>query len=152
MKKKIIIYSPLLLLLVLLLITRCDTEAEKNAVDSNPSEQFESNLTPLEIVNERMRFFNAHNYDEFIKLYHKNVKVFTYPDKLMGTGSDRLASIFKTDFENKSVSVKIENQITNGPYVINHEIVTNDGKPTKYVSIYKIEKGLITNVSFVREF
>ncbi len=40
----------------------------------------------------------------------------------------------------------------NGPYVINHELVTNDGKETKYISIYKVEKGLITNVSFVREF
>lgn len=31
----------------------------------------------------------------------------------------------------------------NGSYVINHEIVTNEGKETKYISIYKVEKGLL---------
>ncbi|MEW7280204.1 hypothetical protein ABW636_16560 [Aquimarina sp. 2201CG1-2-11] len=70
----------------------------------------------------------------------------------MGEGADGLASIFKESFENKSISVKIANQMDNGPYVINHEIVTKEGKETKYISIYKVEKGLIPSVSFVREF
>jgi len=99
-----------------------------------------------------MTYFNEHDYDKFIKLYNTNLEVYTYPDKMMGKGSDRLASIFKTDFENKSVSVKIVNQMNNGPYVINHEIVTNNGKEVKYISIYKVEKGLISSVSFVRKF
>jgi len=99
-----------------------------------------------------MNYFNEHNYADFIKLYNTNVKVYTYPDNLMGTGSERLGSIFKSDFESKSVAVKIVNQMENGAYVINHEIVTNDDKETKYISIYKVEKGLITNVRFVREF
>lgn len=152
MKKKIIIYSPLLLLLILLVITRCEVETKKTVLESKSTEQYESNLTPLEVVNKRMDFFNQHNYDEFIKLYNTNVTVYTYPDQLMGGGSDRLASIFKTDFQNKSVSVKIVNQMDNGSYVINHEIVTNNGKETKYISIYKVEKGLISSVSFVRDF
>ena len=99
-----------------------------------------------------MNYFNEHNYADFIKQYHKDVKVYTYPDKLMGKGSDRLASIFKSDFENKLVAVKVVNQMNNGPYVINHELVTNDGKETKYISIYKVENGLITSVRFVRKF
>lgn len=121
-------------------------------VKTTGTEQNYSNLTPLEVVNKRMNYFNEHNYDDFIKLYNANVKVYTYPDNLMGTGSDRLGSIFKSDFESKSVAVKIVNQMDNGPYVINHELVANDGKETKYISIYKVEKGLITSVSFVREF
>ncbi|EZH75686.1 hypothetical protein ATO12_02535 [Aquimarina atlantica] len=136
-----------LVVLVFLLIA-CKNKSEIN----EDSAQNYSNLTPLEVVNKRMNYFNEHNYDEFIKLYNTKVEVYTYPDKLMGTGSDRLASIFKKDFENKSVSVQIVNQMNNGPYVINHEIVTNEGKETKYISIYKVEKGLINSVSFVREF
>ena len=139
--------------LLILLMIACKNDPQP--VKSNTStgaEQGYSDLTPLEVVNKRMSFFNEHNYAEFIKLYHKDVKVYTYPDRLMGTGSDRLASIFKSDFESKSVAVKIVNQMTNGPYVINHELVTNTGKETKYVSIYRVEKGLITSVSFVREF
>ena len=114
MKKRLIIYSPLVLIITLLVLTQC---GEKSS-DSQLAQQFESDLTPLEVVNKRMDLFNAHNYGEFIKLYNTNVEVYTYPDKMMGKGSDRLASIFKTDFENKSVSVEIVNQMDNGPYVL----------------------------------
>lgn len=138
-----------LAILILSIISCKDSSKNNNGLNS---EQNYSNLTALEVVNKRMDYFNKHNYSEFIKLYNLNVEVYTYPDKLMGKGSDRLASIFKSDFENKLVSVKVVNQMNNGPYVINHEIVTNDGKETKYISIYKVEKGLIDRVSFVREF
>ena len=136
-----------LIALVFLLIA-CENTSKTNIETTQKG----SNLTPLEVIDKRMNYFNAHNFNEFIKLYNTNVKVYTYPNKLMGTGSDRLASIFKSDFENKSVSLKVVNQMENGPYVINHEIVTNDGKETKYISIYKVEKGLISSVSFVRNF
>lgn len=143
--KKITMISVLILLII---ACKEKTEISKNSA-STITEQH-SNLTPLEVVNKRMDFFNENNYDKFIKLYHKDLNVYTYPDKLMGEGSDRLSSIFKSDFENKSIAVKIVNQMNNGPYVINHELVTNDGKETKYVSIYKVENGLITDVRFVR--
>lgn len=136
------------LIIVIFLLTGCNVNNKSKVEDT----QNYSNLTPLEVVNTRMKYFNEHNYNKFIKLYNTNVEVYTYPGRLMGKGSDRLASIFKKDFENKSVKVKIVNQMYNGPYVINHEIVTNNGKETKYISIYKVEKGLIKSVSFVREF
>lgn len=143
--KKTIILSALLSLTL-----ACTNGSKTNSTSDNT--QNYSDLTPLEVVNKRMALFNEHNYGEFIKLYNTNVEVYTYPTQLMGSGSDRLSSIFKSDFENKLVSVEIVNQMHNGPYVINHEIVTNDGKKTKYVSIYKVEKGLISSVRFVRDF
>ncbi|WP_420318751.1 nuclear transport factor 2 family protein [Ekhidna sp.] len=138
--------------LMMLLIMACNEKSDTNGNSASAPSAEKSNLTALEVVNKRMALFNANNYDEFIKLYHADLKVYTYPDKLMGKGSDRLASIFKSDFDNKLVAVEIVNQMENGPYVINHELVINDGKKTKYISIYKVENGLITNVSFVREF
>ncbi len=132
--------------LLIFLLTACDSNSTLKNLQNY------SNLTPLEVVNKRMDYYNNHNYDEFIKLYHTNVAIYTYPDKLLGEGADRLASIFKESFENKSISVNIVNQMDNGPYVINHEIVTKEGKVTKYISIYKVEKGIIRSVSFVREF
>lgn len=139
-------------LITLFIVASCKENTQGTSNDTSTTKQNYSSLTPLEVVNKRMNYFNEHNYDEFIKLYNTDVKVYTYPDNLMGTGSDRLASIFKSDFESKSVAVKIVNQMDNGPYVINHEIVSNNGKKTKYISIYKVEKGLISAVSFVRDF
>jgi hypothetical protein len=147
MKKSIV----LIICSILIFILACEKKSNSNQ-KNNPTKSSQNlDLTPLQIVNQRMAFFNEHNYAEFIKLYNKDVKVYTYPDKLLGTGADRLGSIFKSDFEKKSIRVQILNQITNGSYVINHEIVTNDGKDKKYVSIYEVKDGLITSVRFVRE-
>jgi len=105
----------------------------------------------LQIVNSRMELYNQHNFEDFIKLYAEDVAVYTYPDKLLGTGVENIISIFKPKFAAKSISVKIVNQMENGNHVINHEIVTEQGEKTKYVSIYEIENGLIKSVRFVRD-
>jgi hypothetical protein len=107
--------------------------------------------TPLEIVNKRMQFYNQHNFNEFIKLYAPNVEIYTYPDQLLATGVDNIASIFKPKFIAKSIKVEIVSQMHNGNYVINQEIVTEDGGQTKYVSIYEVRGGLIQSVKFVRD-
>ena len=65
-----------------------------------------SNLTPLKVVNKRMGFYNQHNFAEFILLYTDDIKVYTYPDKLLGTGSDNISSIFKSKFAQKSIQVE----------------------------------------------
>jgi len=106
--------------------------------------------TPLEIVNERMKHYNNHNMSEFLKLYDENVKIYTYPDKLVGKGVKHMESIFKDDFDEKRLQVEIVSQITKGNHVINHEIVTKDGATTKYVSVYMVKNEHIKEVRFVR--
>ena len=56
----------------------------------------EQNGTPtaLEIVNKRMELYNQHNFEGFIKLYADDVKIYTYPDKLLGKGTGDITSIF----------------------------------------------------------
>jgi hypothetical protein len=107
--------------------------------------------TPLEIVNKRMDFYNQHNFIEFIKLYAPDVEIYTYPNKLLGTGTDNITSIFKPKFIAKSIKVEIISQMYNGNYVINHEIVSENGGQTKYISIYEVKDGLIKSVKFVRD-
>jgi hypothetical protein len=110
------------------------------------------NTSPLDVVNQRMDFYNHHNFEKFISLYNDSVKVYTYPDKFLASGKDNLTSIFKPKFSSKSIQVKIITQITNGNYVINQEIVTENGTNTKYVSIYEVRDGLISSVRFVRDY
>lgn len=108
--------------------------------------------SPLEIVNMRMDFYNQYNFKEFINLYSDTVKIYTYPDKLLGTGKGNLTSIFQPKFASKSIHVSIIAQMNNGRYVINQEVVTENGIDTKYISIYEVENGLITSVKFVRDY
>jgi hypothetical protein len=115
------------------------------------SQTQQSSSSPLEVVNKRMNFYNQHNFEQFIKLYSDSVEVYTYPDKLLASGKSNIVSIFEPKFSSKSLHVKIITQINNGSYVINQEIVTENGMDTKYVSIYEVKNGLITSVRFVRD-
>ena len=122
------------------------------SLNLNFGQETKTERTPLQIVNSRMELYNQHNFEEFIKLYALDIKVYTYPDKLLGDGIDNIISIFKPKFAAKSVSVQILDQIENGSHVINHEIVTENGMKTKYVSIYHISNGFIKSVRFVRDY
>lgn len=143
--------ATLLLGLGMFFLLACNQKSDSNSKPEQIESQQTSKLTPLEAVNARMDHFNQHDLTAFLNSYHKDVKIYTYPSKLLGKGSGRLASIFEADFKEKNIHVEIINQISNGPYVINHEIVTRAEKETKYVSIYEVKEGLITSVRFVRE-
>ena len=137
------------ILFIVLFITfsGCDFNTLKVSEQNTSNE----NLSALDVVNKRMAFYNLHDFESFMKLYDPNVKVYTYPDTLLGTGTDNIASIFKPKFASKIIQVKIVSQMSNGNYVINHEIVTENGSDTKYVSIYEVKDGLIKSVKFVRD-
>ena len=134
-------------LLMVALLFGCNSEN----TNKNQSQEGNPNSTPIEVVNKRMELYNLHNFAKFIQLYDDDVKIYTYPDRLLGTGTENITSIFKPKFEAKSIQVKIVSQMNNGNYVINHEIVSENGIDTKYVSIYEVKGGLIKSVKFVRD-
>ena len=137
----------ILSIIIITTLFGCDS----NKTDIKLHENQGKNLTALEVVNKRMDYYNLHNFEKFIQLYDEKVKIYTYPDKLLGTGTDNITSIFRPKFTSKSIQVQIVSQMNNGNYVINHEIVTENGIDTKYVSIYKVNDGLIKSVKFVRD-
>ena len=115
------------------------------------SHSWSKELSPIEVVNKRMEAYNNHNFNGLIDLYAANISIYTYPDSKLAEGKENLESIFKPLFAEGKVKVKIVKQIENGSYVVNEEIVSYPNENKKYVSIYKVEKGLITEVRFVRE-
>lgn len=113
-------------------------------------------MKPLEIVNRRMQAYNDHNLADFLKTYAEDVEIYTYPDKLLGTGKKHLKDLFEPLFKAQSGYVTIHHQIVKDRYVINHETVSYEGKETEdketeYISIYEVRQGLIKSVRFVRD-
>ena len=112
----------------------------------------QENTDPLSVVNSRMDSYNRHDLTAFLNNYAEDVQVFTYPNIPLGNkGKEHLKSIFEPMFKEAKVSVKIINQIVQGQHIINHEVVSYNGKDQKYVSIYEVENGLIRTVQFIRE-
>ena len=116
-----------------------------------PSLAADSKVSPLAVVNKRMDAYNKHDLKSFLDTYAENVEVFTYPTKSRAKGKKHLESIFEPMFKEGAVQVTIHTQLENDSYVINHETVEYLGKKTKYLSIYKVENNLITEVRFVRD-
>lgn len=116
-----------------------------------PSLAADSKVSPLAVVNKRMDAYNKHDLKSFLDTYAENVEVFTYPTKSLAKGKKHLESIFEPMFKEGAVQVTIHTQLENDSYVINHETVEYLGKKTKYLSIYKVENNLITEVRFVRD-
>ena len=111
-----------------------------------------SDTSPLAVVKERMKAYNEHNIDAFLKTYSDEIQIFSYPNKPLGEqGKGHLKKIFAPMFQAGNVSVEIHEQIVQGKYVVNHETVTYSGTAQKYVSIYEVEAGLIKSVQFIRE-
>lgn len=110
-----------------------------------------ASLSPIQIVNQRMEAYNNHDIKKFMALYAENISIYTYPDEKLASGKVHLESIFKPMFTEAKVRVVIVKQVENGSYVINEEVVNYSGSNKKYVSIYKVENGLISEVRFVRE-
>ena len=133
------------------IIATCLFGCNPNKTDIKQNREHNPNLSSIDVVNKRMEFYNLHNFEKFIELYDDNVEIYTYPDKLLGTGTDNITSIFKPKFTSKSIQVEIVSQMNNGNYVINHEIVNENGIDTKYVSIYEVKDRLIKSVKFVRD-
>ncbi len=116
----------------------------------------ESVKTPLAVVNKRMDAYNNHDLPNFLATYSEGVKIYTYPDKLLNSGKANLKAIFEPMFNEKKfgekkVKVTIHYQTEKDSYVINHETVEYDGVKTKYLSVYKVVDGFITEVRFIRD-
>jgi hypothetical protein len=107
--------------------------------------------SPLDVVNQRMHAYNQHDLKQFLSTYHENVQIYTYPDTRLAEGKEHLQSIFEPMLKEGKVKVKIHHQMQKDSYVINHETVIYGTAETEYVSVYKVENGLITEVRFIRD-
>lgn len=116
-----------------------------------PALSAETKISPLDVVNKRMNAYNKHDLTSFLATYADDVEIYTYPNTSLAKGKGHVKSIFEPMFKEASVHVTIHAQLENDSFVINHETVEYLGKKTKYLSIYKVEKNLITEVRFVRD-
>ncbi|MBA6155263.1 nuclear transport factor 2 family protein [Tenacibaculum sp. S7007] len=103
------------------------------------------------LAQEQLEGYNKRDIEAFLKPYAKNVKVYTYPDKLNYEGIEEMRKRYAPMFEKtKDLHCKITSRIVKGNVVIDEELVTANGNTFKAVAIYEITNGKISSVRFVR--
>ncbi|WP_299157211.1 nuclear transport factor 2 family protein [uncultured Tenacibaculum sp.] len=108
-------------------------------------------VSPRVLAQEQLDGYNKRDIEAFLKPYAKNVKVYTYPNKLNYEGIDEMRKRYAPVFvKTKDLHCKILNRIVKGNVVIDEELVTANGNKFKAVAIYEITNGKISTVKFVR--
>ncbi|WP_197474543.1 nuclear transport factor 2 family protein [Tenacibaculum ovolyticum] len=108
-------------------------------------------VSPKILAQEQLEGYNKRDIDAFLKPYAKNVKVYTFPNKLNYEGIDEMRKRYAPMFEKTTdLHCKILNRIVKGTTVIDEELVTANGNTFKAVAIYEITNGKISSVRFVR--
>ena len=107
-------------------------------------------VSPEYLANEQLEGYNSRNIDAFLKPFAKDVKGYNYPNILSYEGLDKMRENYAPFFKNtKDLHCKILKRIVYKDKVIDHELVTANGRTFKAVAIYTMKNGKISSVTFM---
>lgn len=107
--------------------------------------------SPRELAQQQLEAYNKRDIEAFLKVYDKNVKVYTFPNKLDYQGIEKMRERYTPMFKRiKDLHCKVTSRIVKGNVVIDEELVTSNGKEFKAIAIYEMKGGKIVSVRFVR--
>ncbi len=107
-------------------------------------------VSPEYLAQEQLIGYNSRDIDVFLEPFAKNVKVYNYPNKLSYTGIEKMREHYASFFKNTAdLHCKILKRIVYKDKVIDHELVTANGRTFKAVAIYTIKNGKISSVTFL---
>lgn len=106
--------------------------------------------SPRYLAEEQLNGYNSRDIDAFLKPFHKNVKVFNFPNELRYEGIDNMRKGYASFFKNTpDLHCKILKRIVHKDKVIDHELVTANGRQFNAVAIYTMKNGKIVTVTFM---
>lgn len=106
------------------------------------------------LAQEQLDAYNNRDIEAFVVPYADDVKVFNFPDQLLFQGKDELYGLYGRMFSRTpDLHCKLINRMVMGNTVIDQEEVTisRGEPPMRAIAIYKIRKGKIAEVYFIRD-
>jgi len=111
--------------------------------------------TPEQVVQKQLEFYNAHDLEGFLSVFHNDAKVYNLSGgcELIMDGIEMLREKYGERLSTPNLHSEIEKRIVYGNTVIDHEIITMDGLEgtQRIAAIYEVIDGLIKTAWFVRE-
>jgi hypothetical protein len=107
-------------------------------------------VSPEYLAQEQLEGYNKRDIDAFLKPYAKNVKVYNFPNQLSYEGIEKMRENYTSFFKNTAdLHCKVLKRIIFKDQVIDHELVTANGRTFKAVAIYTMKNGKIVSVTFM---
>jgi imidazolonepropionase-like amidohydrolase len=107
--------------------------------------------SPEMVVQRQLNAYNARNIDEFLDTYSDDVELYSFPEKLLVKGKDKMREGYGEMFNTvKVLHCKIIDRIVLNNTVIDHEYVNKDDQVLQAIAIYEVKNGKIAKVIFKR--
>lgn len=116
---------------------------------SEPEPFTSAERAAIDVVARRTAAYNAHDIEAFLATYDENVRVYEYPDDLLGEGKDRMRRIFGPQFAENDGSIVVHSRHALEKVVVNYETVKFFGKTAQNIGVYTIAEGLIVEVRLI---
>ena len=103
----------------------------------------------IDVVARRTNAYNDHDIEAFLATYDEQVRIYQYPDKFLGEGTDRMRRIFGPQFAENDGLIAVHSQHALEHTVVSDETVTFYGNTEHNIGIYTIRDGLIVEVRLI---
>ncbi|MEO1336321.1 MAG: nuclear transport factor 2 family protein [Myxococcota bacterium] len=100
-------------------------------------------------VNRRIRAFNRHDLKAYLDAHHPNVRIYVYPDRLLGQGRSHLRRIFEPNFQKKDGRIDVIGQFVVDNFVVSDENLVLGDTSERLVSIYEVVQGRVASLRLI---
>ena len=105
--------------------------------------------TALDAVKRRIDAFNKHDLDSYLNAHHENVRIYEYPEELIGEGRSHLRRIFGPLLEEGIGSIDVVYQAVVDRTVVSEEILNYGEAPIHIVVVYTVENNVISGLRLI---
>jgi hypothetical protein len=134
--------------LLFVVITSSFAAAQPNESDSIVSRNSEEQEA-IRIVGQRIAGYNSHDIAVFLAAHAEQVQIYEFPERKIGVGRAHLKLIFAPQFELGKGHVEVLGQYAIGNRVVSRENITVDQMVERLVTVYTVEKGVITSFRLI---
>jgi hypothetical protein len=103
----------------------------------------------LSVIARRTNAYNDHDIEAFLATYDENVRIYEYPDKLLGEGTERMRRIFGPQFAENDGLIIVHAAHGLENTVVSDETVSFYGNSEHNIGIYTVRDGLIVEVRLI---
>ncbi len=132
-----------------LVISTATSPAQESRANDHLAAPTSTEIEALSVIARRTDAYNDHDIEAFLATYDENVRIYEYPDKFLGEGTDRMHRIFGPQFAANDGLIVVHSQHALEHTVVSDETVTFYGNTEHNIGIYTVRDGLIVEVRLI---